>query len=195
MEKGKSDRTQSEPADVYDAIQALRNQESQPIGWFLEDAGPILRKIADLLNPPAGADGKVRLQFSVPPETLVADTGEDDEYEWTGSRSQVEEAIGARHAALLGCYLRDLGDFLAQLAPDFAPPEGSRDWRLEFRRTERGRRADKTKMFSDSNTLMKVRFDTRTIGKQEAVIEAIKERGAMSRSTFFRKKKSAKESR
>ena len=122
MKKGKSGHTQSpimEGADVYDAIQALHNQEPHPIGMFLNDAAPLLSKIADLLNPPAETDCKVRLQFSVPP--APASTVEHDD-EWVGSRSQVEEAISARHAALLGWYLRDLGDFLAQFAPYFAPP-------------------------------------------------------------------------
>jgi hypothetical protein len=146
MKKGKSGRTQSEPAHVYDAIQALRNQEPQPIGWCLHDAAAILSKIADLLNPDAETDCKVRLQFSVPP--APAGTVEDG-CEWEGSRSQVEEAIRARHAALLGWYLRDLGDFLGQLAPYFAPPEGSSDWQFTFVRKGRGRRADKTKLFLD----------------------------------------------
>jgi hypothetical protein len=158
MKKGKSGHTQSpimEGADVYDAIQALHNQEPHPIGWCLADAGPILSKIADLLNPPAESDCKVRLQFSVPPDTAPASTvGPDDE--WVGSRSEVEEAISARHAALLGWYLRDLGEFLAQLAPHFAPPEGSSDWHCKFVRKGRGRRADKTKLFSDSNAMMKL---------------------------------------
>jgi hypothetical protein len=198
MKKGKSGHTQSpimEEADVYDAIQALRNQEPLPIGMFLNDAAPILSKIADLLNPPAETDCEVRLQFSVPPEMAPAGT-EEDECEWEGSRSQVEEAIRARHPALLGWYLCDLADFLAQLAPDFAPPEGSRDWGLGFRRTGRGRRADKTKIFSDSNAMMKLRFATlNNGGKQDASIAGFKDQKGMSRASIFRKKKAAKESR
>jgi hypothetical protein len=82
-----------EGADVYDAIQALRNQEPHPIGMFLNDAAPILSEIADLLDPLAETDCKVRLQFSVPPAPAL-----EDDCEWVGSRSQVEEAISARHA-------------------------------------------------------------------------------------------------
>jgi hypothetical protein len=195
MKKHKTARPQNpffEPADVYDAIQALHNQEPHPIGMFLNDAAALLSKIADLLNPPAESDCKVRLQFSVPP--APAGTVEDDD-EWVGSRSQVEKAIRARHAALLGWYLRDLGEFLGQLAPYFAPPEGSSDWQCKFVRKGRGRRADKTKMFSDSNAMMNLKFETLAVKKQEAAIEAIKEREGMSRATVFRKKKAAKESR
>jgi hypothetical protein len=185
MEKGKSGHTQKpimEGADVYDAIQALHNQEPHPIGMFLNDAAAILSRLADLLNPPAETDCKVRLQFSVPP--APAGTVEDG-CEWEGSRSQVEEAISTRHAALLGWYLRELADLLSQLATRFAPPEGSRDWQFEFVRKGRGRRVDHSNtMFSDSNTLMKMRFATLARGKQESAIADLKPR--MSRSTFFR---------
>jgi hypothetical protein len=48
MKNRTSGRTQKpimEGADVFDAMQAFRNQEPQPIGWCLEDAGPLLAKM------------------------------------------------------------------------------------------------------------------------------------------------------
>ena len=50
----------SEPADVFDAMDALREAREPPVGAYLKDAAEILSRIATLL----ASDQKVRLGFS-----------------------------------------------------------------------------------------------------------------------------------
>jgi hypothetical protein len=181
------------PADVYDAVEGLRTGEPRPIGWYLEDAAAVLTKISDCLDPRDPDQRRTTLQFDPPhAEPDHAEIPQDDLDEWTGSRAQIEAAINARAAKLLGWYLRDLGDFLSRLTFAFNPPEYSKDWQLQFIRKGRGRRFDPMQqMLRDSDSSRMLRMATRKAGKQEAAIADLKERPGASRANLFKRKRRA----
>jgi hypothetical protein len=178
-------------ADDFDARQALRNGQPDPIGWYLEDAAKILNK--SLLDPPGTADPEHKLDFapSLDMSPVAPEAGEDNPSEWTGSPAQVAEAIANKRPGPLSLYLNELGTFLGELAAAFNRPPGSREWQVEFKRKGRGRRRiDKTS--ADSNILQDLRMTTRRYGKQEAAISDVTTRCRVSRSTIFRKKRLAR---
>ena len=181
----------SEPADVFDAMDALREAREPPVGAYLKDAAEILSRIATLL----ASDQKVRLGFicagrpvrSQPDKTASARDWDED---FVGDPAQIERAIKSQSATILGWYLRDLGSFLELLALAFVPPEGSRGYRLRLKREGRGRRRDEVaEMLKDDALVMKLRFATRSVGKQEAAIEDLKKNRGASRASIFRKKR------
>ena len=186
-----------EGANVFDALEALRNGTVRPIGWYLEDASKIVSRVADLLDPPNSTENGTCLQFPSSgnvdvqlDEGVTSSAQESDE--WVGSCAQIEAAIAGRRAKPLGWYLRDLGDLLSRLAPAFAAPEGATDWRLQFVRKGRGRRSDPVQqMLADSAFALKLRMETRAAGKQEAAIKDFEQNG-VSRATAFRRKQRAK---
>lgn len=187
--------TGSPPADAFDAKQALWNGEEHPVGWYLEDAGEILGRISDYLDPPdANHQGK-SIKLGTEPMDGVADHSmmpEDDFGDWVGSPAQVKAAIDAGSFELLGWYLRDLGDFVSRLAPAFNPPEHSKDWRLQFVRKGRGRRSDPMQqMLHDLDSALMLRMATLKAGKQEAAIEHLKARPGASRANLFKRKRRA----
>jgi len=189
--------TGSPPADVFDATEALRNGQTGPIGWYLEDAAEILSRISDCLDPRNANQADRRLEFGAEPMERPANHAkigvpDDSFYEWVGSLPQVEAAIEKRAPKPLGWYLRELGGFLGHLAPAFNPPNHWRDWQLQFIRKGRGRRYDPMKqMLHDSDTAMMLRLKTRRAGKQEAAIEDLKGRPGASRANLFKRKRRA----
>jgi hypothetical protein len=200
-----------EGANIFDAKQALRNSNEAPIGWYLQDEVKSLRLISDLLDP-TSEHQEVRLGFmstrprahperdqagsppdqeqaGSPPDQEQTGSPPDEEEDWAGSPPQIEAAIKAQSARLLGWHLRELGDFVESLALAFDPPKGSRGWRLRFTREGRGRRRDEVaEMFRRDGLLMKLKFETNAAGKQEAAIEALKKMPGASRASLFRKK-------
>jgi hypothetical protein len=186
-----------EGADVFDALEALRNGTERPIGWYLEDASKIVSRVADLLDPQNSTESGTFLQFAssgnvhVQPAKEVTSSPQESD-EWVGSCAQIDEAIAARTVKPLGWYFRGLGDVLRCLAPAFAPPKGSRDLRLQFVRKGRGRLSNPVQqMLADSDFAFKLRMKTRAAGKQEAAIKDFEQNG-VSRATTFRKKRRAK---
>ncbi len=194
MDKKLSAPTILEGADIFDAKQALRDSNEASIGWYLQDEAKSLKLISNLLDP-TSKHQKVRLGFMsdrprARPKRDRAGSTPDQEEDWVGSPPQIEAAIKAQSARLLGWHLRDLGDFVESLALAFDPPQGSRDWRLRFKREGRGRPCDGTaEMFRRDAVLMKLRFETSAAGKQEAAIEKLKKMPGASRASLFRKKK------
>jgi hypothetical protein len=193
--KNPSKPTSFPPADVSDAKEALRNGEERPIGWYLEDAAEILSRISDCLDPSNSTPNTSNLQFRTEPPGTTTNRPElpkDDFDEWIGSRAQVDAAIKAGAAKLLGCYLRDLGDFLSRLAPAFNPPEHSRDWHFKFHRKGRGRRSDPMeRLLRDSSSTQMLWKATREAGKQESAIADLKGRPGASRANLFKRKRRA----
>ena len=201
-----------EGAHIFDAKQALRESNEAPIGWYLQDEAKSLRLISNLLDP-TSEHQEVRLGFmstrprahperdqagsppdqeqtGSPPDQEQAGSPPDEEEEWVGSLPQIEAAIKAQSARLLGWHLRELGDFVESLALAFDPPKGSRGWRLRFKREGRGRRRDEVaEMFRRDGLDMKLRRATLAAGKQEAAIEALKKIPGASRASLFRNKK------
>jgi hypothetical protein len=200
MKVRKNDRAPlvvDEGADVFDALEALRNGTERPIGWYLEDASKIVSRVADLLDPPNSTENGTFLQFASS-GTVDAQPGKEvtssaqGSVEWVGSCAQIEEAIAGGRAKPLGCYFRELSDFLRCLAPAFAAAEGETDWRLRFVRKGRGRRSNSVqRMLADSDFAFKLRMKTLAAGKQEAVIKEFEQNG-VSRATAFRRKRRAK---
>jgi hypothetical protein len=186
-----------EGADVFDALEALRNGTERPIGWYLEDASKIVSRVADLLDPPNSTENGACLQFpsfgnvDVQADKEVTGSAQESD-EWVGSCAQIEAAIAGGRAKPVGWYFRDLGDFLRYLAPAFDPPKGATDWQLQFVRKGRGRRSNPVQqMLADSAFAFKLRMKTRAAGKQEAAIKDFEQNG-VSRATTFRKKRRAK---
>jgi hypothetical protein len=131
-------------------------------------------------------------QAGSPPDQEQAGSPPDEEQDWVGSPPEIEAAINMQSARLLGWHLCDLADFLESLALAFDPPQGSRGWRLRFKREGRGRPRDQTaEMLSRDAVLTKLRFATLAAGKQEAAIEELKKMPGASRGSLFRKKKAA----
>jgi hypothetical protein len=189
-----------EGADVFDALEALRNGAMRPFRWYLEDASKILSRVADLLDPPNSTENGTRLHFpssgnvDVQPDKGVTSSAQGSD-EWVGSCAEIEAAIAGRRAKPLGWYFRDLGDLLSRLGSALSPPEHSKDWRLQFVRKGRGRRSDPVQqMLADADFALKLRMKTRAAGKQEAAIKDFEQNG-VSRATAFRRKQRAKSPR
>jgi hypothetical protein len=193
-DKKRSASTIMEGADIFDATQALRDSNEAPIGWYLQDEAKSLRLIGKLLDP-TSEHQKVRLGFMsarphAHPKRDRAGSPPDQEEDWVGNPPQIEAAIKAQSARLLGWHLCDLADFLESLALSFHPAQGSRNWRLRFKREGRGRRRDEVaEMLRRDDLLMKLRFATLAAGKQEAAIEELKKMPGASRASLFRKKR------
>ena len=193
--KAEADKKLSAPtimegADIFDARQALRHGNEAPIGWYLQDEAKKLRFISNSLDP-TSQHQKVRLVFlSDRPGGLKRDRAgstPDEEQGWVGSPPQTEAASKAQLG--LATHLRNLGDFLESLALPFDPPQGSRGWRLRFKREGRGRPRDQTaEMLNRDAVLTMLKFETIAAGKQEAAIEALKKMPGASRASLFRKK-------
>jgi hypothetical protein len=186
-----------EGADVFDALEAVRNGAVRPIGWYLEDASKNVSRVAYLLDPADSTGNGPRLQFpssgnvNVQPVKAVASSAQESD-EWVGSCAQIETAIARGRAELLGWYFRDLGDFLSCLALAFNAPVGGTDWRLQFVRKGRGRRSNPVQqMLAGSAFGLRLRMETRAAGKQEAAIKYFEQNG-VSRATTFRRKRRAK---
>jgi hypothetical protein len=169
-----------EEADVFEAKKALQTGKAQPLANYLRDLAERLRRQA---RP---AESMPRKQRRVP-----AATGKT--IPWNDGDLQVEEAIGQGNEELLESLDRD-AVLLEHLAAALDGAPGSWGWRLNFKRSRRGRPSDVAKVFHDSRISTDLKSEIlragegKGPGKQDSAIHALKQERGISRSTVMRVK-------
>ena len=184
-----------EGPSASDAKQAIRKQKASPVAHYTRDLAEVLSSLAECFDSDDEnkAAWRVRLLPRVKSRhaTKTENAGVE---EWDGTFAQIKDALETGNVEAIGCYLRDAAEVLRILAALLDPPQGSKEWRLEFTRKVRGRRPDNSmsRMFAETALDRELRTKTRELGKQEAAIADIKEKTGQSRATIFRNKTRSK---
>jgi hypothetical protein len=171
-----------EEADVFEAKKALQTGKEQPVANYLRDLAERLRRRA----PHAGT--KV---FPLKRRRVAVATGKA--IPWNHGDLQVEEAFEQGNEELLASFDRD-AVLLEHLAAALDGAPGSWGWRLNFKRSRRGRPSDVAKVFHHSRISTDLKSEIlragegKGPGKQDSAIHALKQERGISRSTVMRVK-------
>jgi hypothetical protein len=184
-----------ERPSASDAKNAINDQKASPLAHYTRDLAEVLSSLAECFDfdDKGQAEWKVRLLPRVKSRdaTKREKTAEVVE-EWDGTLSQINDALERRNVEAIGWYLSDAADVLRILAALLDPPQGSKHWRLEFKRTGRGRPRDHvmSRSIKEAERRDALSAATRKAqGKQEAGIALLKGKPGLGRSALIQAKK------
>ena len=210
--------------DSWDANTAFREGDAVALASYCLEASGSLRAIADLVRsvrPGAPLPGStasqdlshgVKLGRASPEQEVqegvhsqgrsagnqatqrwLPDAAGSTE-DWTGTTSQLREAIERRAPRLVGEYLCDLADVLEQFhAVLAADPVGSEPWQLVFRRRRSGKPANPRRLLLEEDAIaMAVRLRLPRVKKLEAAVSDVALQFGVSRVTVMRALKAHK---
>jgi hypothetical protein len=184
--------TPSFEANPIEAKEALRNGDEVPIADYLADLSQGLSLLAESIHQ--SEDDQRPIEEKQP--TKKASLPKEDEEDWDASLHQFAKVLREGNDELIALYLREASIVLAGVSRGLQPASGARGWKLEFKRTAKGRPVDQMqKMLKDSAIRTALFMKTLKLKKQEAAIADIKEEKSVSRATQFRAKRAAKKAK
>lgn len=191
-----STKPHSEPfePDSFDAKEALAKGDADVLARYLDELGPNLRTIGDLLAPKG--DALPQLVFAGESSASAFERApvrdeEVEEEDWTGTTSQLRAVIAQRSAQAIGIFLRETAELIERLQRVVDTDKSSiEEWHLALRRRKAGRPRDRVAaMNEESGLAMMVRFQQRTSRKKELAVQDVVEgsKRKQGRSTVYRK--------
>jgi hypothetical protein len=189
--------TPSFEANPIEAKEALRNGEEGPLAAYLAGLAEGLSLLAESIHQ--SEDDQRLLEDEQTPKSGEASEAPlpiELEEEWDASLHQFAKVLREGNDELIALYLREASIVLAGVSRGLQPASGARGWKLEFKRTAKGRPvAQMQKMLKDSAIRTALFMKTLKLKKQEAAIADIKEEKSVSRATQFRAKRAAKKAK
>lgn len=176
------------PENPYEAAEAIRNGQVEPIGSYLRyDVAEILNLLADQIETAEFEDGPNVTDA----ETATAPAQQDektavDGANWNSNTWLVLDCVREAQLQPVAWFLRDLAGFLQHLGRAF-DPNSNLDQKLTFSRRRAGKPIDQIKEMRRRSA---VHFHYRMLrlkhGKKEADIQEVMEKFDLSRSQVLK---------
>jgi hypothetical protein len=180
--------TPSFEANPIEAKEALRNGEEGPLVAYLADLSQGLSLLAESIHQ--SEDDQRPIEDEQTPKSGEASEAPltiELEEEWDASLHQFAKVLREGNEELIASYLRDASGIISEVSRTLQPASGTRGWKLEFKRTGRGRPVDqREQLLKESDIYRDVRFKTLKYGKKEAAIAEVMHERRISRATVLR---------
>lgn len=122
-----------------------------------------------------------------PPEPEQGPLETQSEDDWTGSTSQLHEAIENQRTSPIGLYLREASGLLKRLGAVIDTSPSTREpWHFSIQRRSRGKPSNRQEVkLKNDHIAMLVWFEKNRLGKLEAAVHSISQLHGYSRATIM----------